>query len=44
MDFDDDGYDGGLYVCDETEGIWKEVEMILSIEENGRVDFNEWSW
>ena len=43
MDFDD-GYDGGLYVCDETESIWKEVEMILSIEENGRVDFNEWSW
>ena len=43
MDFDD-GYDGGLYVCDEIDDIWKEVEMILSIEENGRVDFNEWSW
>lgn len=43
MDFND-GYDGGLYVCDESEGIFREVEMIMSIEENGRINFNEWGW
>lgn len=43
MDFDD-RYDGGIFVCDESEGIFREVEMIMSIEENGQINFNEWSW
>lgn len=43
MDFNEE-YDGGLYVCDESEVIFREAEMIMSIEENGRINFNEWGW